>query len=75
MRLFLFILIFLLQYIHSYNHSLITFAEALHHIFIAAGLVGGTSKGCRAEIRTRPCLTTSQRTANWAALHPKRKII
>jgi hypothetical protein len=26
--------IFLLQYIHSYNHSLITFAEALLHIFV-----------------------------------------
>ncbi len=54
MPLFLFISIFLLQYnIYSYNHSLITFAEALLHIFIAAGSVGWTSLGCRAEIRTR----------------------
>jgi hypothetical protein len=60
--------IFLLQYIHSYNHSLITFVEALLHVFIAAGSVGGTSLGCRAEIRTRACLTASQRTTNWAAL-------
>jgi hypothetical protein len=41
MALFLHIFIFLLQYIHSYNHSLITFAEALLHIFIAAGSVHG----------------------------------
>jgi hypothetical protein len=39
--------IFLLQYIHSYNHSLITFAEALFHIFTAAGSVGGISLGCQ----------------------------
>jgi hypothetical protein len=46
MPLFLYIFIFLLQYIHSYYHSLITFAEALLHIFIAAGSVGGTSQIC-----------------------------
>ena len=71
MPLFLYIFfIFLLHYIHSYNHSLITFAEALLHIFIAAGSVGGTSLGCRDEIRTRACLTASQRTTIWATLHP-----
>ncbi len=73
MPLFLCIFIILLQYIHSYNHLLITFAEALLHIFIAAGSVGGTSLGCRAEIRTRACLTASQRTTNWAALHPQKE--
>ncbi len=26
--------------------------------------------GCRAEIRTRACLTASQRTTSWAKLHP-----
>ncbi len=62
MPLFKYIYIFLLQYIHSYNHSLITFAEGLFHIFKAAGSVGGTSLGCRAEIRTQACLTASQRT-------------
>jgi hypothetical protein len=36
MPLFLYIFLFLLQYVHSYNHSLITFADALLHIFIAA---------------------------------------
>jgi hypothetical protein len=64
MPLFLYIFICLLQYIHSYNHSRITIAEALLHIFIAAGSVGGTSLGCRDEIRTRACLTASQRTTN-----------
>jgi hypothetical protein len=54
--------IFLLDYIHSSNHSLITFAEALFHIFTAAGSVGGTFLGCRADIRTRACHTASQRT-------------
>ncbi len=44
MPLFFLYLFFFLHYIHSYNHSLI-FAEALLHIFIAAGSVGGTSKG------------------------------
>ncbi len=70
MTLFLYIFIFLLQYIHSYNHLLITFAEALLHIFMAADSVGGTSLVCRAEIRTRARLTASQRTTNWSALHP-----
>ncbi len=65
------IFIFLLQYIHSYNHSLITFAGALLHVFIALGSVGGTSLGCQAEIRTQECLTASQRTTIWATLHPK----
>jgi hypothetical protein len=50
--------------VHSYKNSLITFAEALLHIFMAAGSVGGTSLGCRAEIRTRACLTASQRTTS-----------
>ena len=27
--------------------------------------------GCRAEIRTRACLTASQCATNWATLHPK----
>jgi hypothetical protein len=40
MPLFLYIFIFLLQYIHSYNHSLISFAEALLHIlFIHCNLL------------------------------------
>ncbi len=30
----------------------------------------GASMGCRAEIRTRACLTASRRTTNWAAPHP-----
>jgi hypothetical protein len=34
-------LFFFLQYIYSYNHSFITFAEAHLHIFTAAGSVGG----------------------------------
>ncbi len=61
--------VFLLFCYNAYNHLLIPFAEALH-IFIAAGSVGGTSLWCRAEIRTRACLTASQRTTNWAAMHP-----
>jgi hypothetical protein len=43
MPLFLYIFIFLLQYIYSYHHSLITFAEALLYFFIAIGSVDGTS--------------------------------
>ncbi len=54
------IFIFLLQCIHSYNHSLIKFAEALLHIFTPAGSVGETSLGCRAEIRTRARLTAKK---------------
>jgi hypothetical protein len=38
--------------------------------FETVGSVGGTSLGCRAEIRTRACLTASQRTTNGDALHP-----
>ncbi len=61
--------IFLSQYIHSYNHSIISFAEAHPHIFTAAGSVGGTSLGCRVENRTRACLAASQRTTIWPTLH------
>jgi hypothetical protein len=42
--------VYLLFYYNTYNHLLITFAEALLHIFIAADSVVGTSLGCRAEI-------------------------
>ncbi len=58
----LFAIIFFLysRYIHtSFIHSQ-TFAEAHLHIFTAVSSVGGTSMGCRAEIRTRACLTASQ---------------
>ncbi len=46
------------------HHSFVTFAEAHLHFFTA---VGGTSRDCRAEIRTRAC---RQRVTNWATLHP-----
>jgi hypothetical protein len=50
---------------HSYvNIHTSTFAEALLHNFTAVGSVGGTSLGCRAEIRTRACLTASQRATS-----------
>ncbi len=68
------IFFFFLQYLHSYNHSFISFAEAHLHIFTAAGSVGGTSKGCREEIRTPACLTASLCTTIWATLHPRRVI-
>jgi hypothetical protein len=48
--------IFLLQYIHSYNHSLITFAEAHFHIFTAAGSVGGTTWGAEPRFELGPAL-------------------
>jgi hypothetical protein len=51
-------------FIQSYILHSLTFAEAHLHIFIAVGSVGGTSLGCRAEIRTRACLTASQRATN-----------
>jgi hypothetical protein len=47
------IFIFLLQYIHSYNHSLITFADVYLHIFTDDGSEGGASLGSRTEIQTR----------------------
>jgi hypothetical protein len=56
------IFIFFLQYLYSYNHSFITFAEVHLHIFTAAGSVestDGTSMVCREEIRTPACLTAS----------------
>jgi hypothetical protein len=40
------------------------FAEAHLHIFPAVDSVGGTSMGRRDEIRTRACLTASQRATN-----------
>ncbi len=57
-------------YIHSYNHIHPSpFAEASLHFFIACLLSGGTSLWCRAENRTRACLTASQRATNWATPH------
>jgi hypothetical protein len=53
---------FLFTNTHSYNNSLITFAEAHLHIFTLAGKVGETFMGCRAEIRTWASLTASLRT-------------
>ncbi len=53
---------FFIQQLHSYIIHAKTFAEAHLHIFTAVGTVGGTSMGCRAEIRTRACLTASQPT-------------
>ncbi len=48
--------IFLLQYVHSYNHSLITFAEALLHFFIAAGSVGEPPWGAEPRNELGPAL-------------------
>ncbi len=53
-----------------------TIHKAHLHVFTAVGSVGGTSMGCRAEIRTRACLTASLPTeprcsmTNGATLHP-----
>ncbi len=56
-----------------YIHSLITFiqhifpspfAEVSLHIFIALKLSGKASLWCRAENRTRACLTASRRSTN-----------
>jgi hypothetical protein len=71
-QLYLYIYFSFLQYVHSYNHSFITFAEAHLHIFTAAGSEGGVCIGCRAKIRTLaglPYKLQSQRTTIWAALH------
>ncbi len=61
----LFVLFFIFYNIHTYIHTITfkqyfypsPFAEASLHIFIACLLSGGTSLWCRAENRTRACLT------------------
>ncbi len=69
MPLFLFIfLIFYNTHTYRYNHTITfihyiypsPFAEASLHFFIACLLSGGTSLWCRAENRTRACLTASR---------------
>ncbi len=74
--------IYLSVYIHSFiHHSFTTFVESHLHIFTAAGSVGGTSMGCRAEIRTLVCFSASQCTTvpselSWDYLswsHPKNR--
>ncbi len=45
------------------------FAEVYLHIFIAGQLSGKTSLWCRAENRTRACLTARRRSTNWATPH------
>ncbi len=47
-------------FIQSYAHNIRWGPSPYLHI--SAGSVGGTSMGCRAEIRTRTCLTATQRT-------------
>ncbi len=75
MPLFLFIFCILrYTYIHlitfiQYNYPS-PFAEVSLHIFIAGQLSGKTSLWCRAENRTRACLTASRRSINWATPHP-----
>jgi hypothetical protein len=71
----LFVFIFLLQYKHSYNQSLVTLAEPLLHIFIAAGWVGGTSLECRDSNSGSPYSKPahyhlSSAASYWATLHP-----
>ncbi len=71
----LFFIFFSLTYIHSFNHS-----HSIHLSFaIRWGLSpfphrlyaqwGNTSLWCRAENRTRACLTASRRATNWATPH------
>ncbi len=64
---FLYVFKGLVAICHSFLHFfffLYTIDKLIHHSFknIGCGSVGGTSMGCRAEIRTRACLTASQRT-------------
>ncbi len=73
MPLFLKFIIFL--NIHSYNTITLRSSFTIRRgpsswILIASSLSKGASMGCRAEIRTRACLTASRRTTNWAAPHP-----
>ncbi len=72
-----FCLFFIFYNIHTYIHRITflqyiypsPFAEASLHFFIACLLSGGTSLWCRAENRTRACLTARRRATNWATPH------
>ncbi len=72
-----FCLFFIFYNIHTYIHTITfiqyiypsPFAEASLHFFIACLLSGGTSLWCRAENRTRACLTASRRATNSATPH------
>ncbi len=61
-----------ITYIHSFNHNTFIRRHSLSlspflHRFVSS--VGKTSLWCRAENRTRACLTASRRVANWATPH------
>ncbi len=71
---FLFIFIFFIKYIHSFNHNTFIRRHSLKPLSVSSSLVcsvGKTSLWCRAENRTRACLTASRRAANWTTPHHK----
>jgi len=77
MPLFLFIFHIFIAYIHLFDHiHTIHLSVAIcrglspsPHRFISS--VGRPSLWCRAENRTRACLTASRRATNWATPHHK----
>jgi hypothetical protein len=69
----LFEIYYFLTFIHTvqYNHTPFILHHSLRPVFLNPHRSArGASMGCRAEIRTRACLTASRRTTNWAAPHP-----
>jgi hypothetical protein len=71
-------LTFIVGDIHSYYTIILSFIlyHSLRPVFLyymyssLLSSARGTSMGCRAEIRTRACLTASRRTTNWATPYP-----
>ncbi len=63
---------FFITYINSFDHNTFIRRHSLKPLSISSSLmcsVGKTSLWCRAENRTRACLTASRRAANWATPH------
>ncbi len=70
----LFVYFDFITFIHSLNHNTFIRRHSLKLLSISSSLVcsvGKTSLWCRAENRTRACLTASRRAANWATPHHK----
>ncbi len=64
-----FCLFFIFLYIHTFNHNSFIRLHSLKPLSISSShvrSVGKTSLWCRAENRTRACLTASRRATNWA---------
>ncbi len=70
--LFIFHILYIHTFIHSHSYNTFIHRHSLGPLPISSSLVssvGKTTLWCRAENRTRACLSASRRATNWATAH------